>query len=80
MILNLKMTFFVKRYLYTTRESHQNIYKYELMRYNNAYTYNDLNMSFTEIMSLPLFLKEEIYAIYKQTSDNRKSTIKNIRP
>lgn len=50
------------------------------MRYNNAYTYNDLNMSFTEIMSLPLFLKEEIYAIYKQTSDNRKSTIKNIRP
>lgn len=71
------MTFFVRRYLYTTLEEHQNRYKYEIMRYANAYTYNDLNLSFTEMMGLPVFLAEEFYGIYKQNSDNKKSTIRH---
>ena len=73
------MTFFVKRYLYTTLDSHHNIYKYEVMRYNNAYNYHELNMSFSEMMGLPIFLMEEFYKIYKQTSDNKKSNIKHAK-
>ena len=49
------------------------------MRYNNAYNYHELNMSFSEMMGLPIFLMEEFYKIYKQTSDNKKSNIKHAK-
>ncbi len=71
------MTFFVKRYLYTTDEEHHNRYKYEVLRYSNAYTYHDLNLSFSEMMGLPIFLMEEMYATYKQNADQKKNNIKH---
>jgi len=78
MKLSLNKTFFVKRYLYTTVEEHNSKIKYDVLRFANNSIYNELNLSYTELMSLPMFLIDEFYDTYKSMADSKRNTVKHL--
>lgn len=69
MILN--KTSFLKRYLFTTKEDHHNIYEYEVVRYQSAVAYDGLSLGFTEYFSLPIYMRDLILESQKKIASNK---------
>jgi hypothetical protein len=72
------MTFFVKRYLFTTNEDHHALYEYELLRFQTACSQDNLPLTFTEYFSMPIFMREIMLENQKTISQNRSTSIDSI--
>lgn len=69
------MTFFVKRYLFTTNDDHHAHYEYELLRFQTACSQDNLPLTFTEYFSMPVFMREAMLENQKNIAKNRNTSI-----
>ena len=73
------MNFFVKRYLFTTRELHESHLEATVLRWQYAASNDSLAMGFTEYMSLPLFLQNTILKNQARITDEKRESMSNIK-